>query len=882
MNPLKQTSDSYAATYSDILAESRASLFNSPSGIGETRDVLKKHALIIDQYFQNCFAASNIGPKMDFIRNPYAIIALGGYGRSEQCVHSDVDLLFLFQKHVPASADELIREIVYPLWDLKLEVGYATRSLDDCVAMAKTDFEVLTSILDARFICGISSVFTKLRDQVIRKIVKRNAKKIIHWLVERNQLRHHDFGDSTFQLQPNLKEGKGGLRDYHTLRWIAVIQFDLQQTRDLEFAGILSHLEYTELMAALTFIWHVRNRLHLLAKRKCDQLYFEYQRPVAEGMGFADEKGQSAVEKFLGELHSHMGFIKKQLQLFLYESGYAKRGKWRKSSEKIIETPGIHLFRGRLNFNSPEAIVNNPEMLIIIFEVSARLKIPLSREAERLVREFSYLADDSFRTSLSVRNSFEKILLLPAPTFNVLEQMLNTGLLISLIPEFKRIVDRIQYDAYHLYPVDRHLLRTVYILKMFGEADDSDPDDLCTRLYSGLKRKKLLLLAALLHDIGKGGDGRHSEVGAEIASQVLKRMGYSSREIDLVSFLIEHHLLLIKTATRRDINDEETAIVCARQIQDDNRLKMLYLLSVADSKATGPKAWNTWTASLLRQFFIKVLGILEKGELATTSVVNRMARKRKALLEAAPELSGVDVESVFDAMSPRYVLNTPVKDILAHISLFSRFSGRPYVMDVARDPEINSRTVTICTKDRPGLVSKIAGVFTLNNINILDAQANTWKNGIALDIFKVEPPPEQVYEDERWERVEKNLAAVLDGHLDLQAELAKKPIPVKRGEAFVSTRPNRVAVDNAGSSFYTIIEVFSYDFKGLLYKVTDAIHRLGLNIAVAKIATKVDQVVDVFYVRDENDAKVDDPAAVARIKKEILAVLPVRSMHKTE
>lgn len=874
MHPLKQTSPSDTATYSDILAESRASLFRRVPGPAETLDFLNRHALIIDQYFQSCFASSSIGPRMDFIQNPYAIIALGGYGRSEQCVHSDVDLLFLFQKSVPAAADELIREIVYPLWDLKMEVGYATRSLEDCISMAKSDFEVLTSLLDARFICGISSVFSKLRDQIVNKIVDRNNAKIIRWLVDRNRLRHQDFGDSTFQLQPNLKEGKGGLRDYHTLRWIAAIQFGLQHTRDLEFSGILSHQEYTEMMAALNFIWHVRNRLHLLAKRKCDQLYFEYQGPAAKAMGFAEEKGQSAVEKFLGELHAHMGFIKNQLQFFLYESGHEKRGKWRKSEEKLHEMPGVHLTRGRLNFDAPEAILNHPELLIRIFEASARLKIPLSREAVRLVREFAYLVDDRFRSSQSVRNAFEKVLLLPAPTFNVLEQMLNSGFLVSLIPEFQPIVDRIQYDAYHLYPVDRHLLRTVYTLKMFGASEEPHSDDLCVRLYRGLKRKKLLLLAALLHDIGKGREGRHSEAGAEIAKMVLKRMGYSAREIDLVAFLIEHHLLLIKTATRRDINDEETAISCARQIQDGNRLRMLYLLTVADSQATGPKAWNTWTASLLRHFFIKVLGILEKGELATTSVVNRMARKRNAVLEAASAMDGLDVSAIFENLSPRYVLNTPAKDILAHLRLYGRLAEKPFAMDVARDPEMNSRTVTLCTKDRPGLVSMIAGVFTLNNINILDAQANTWKNGIALDIFKVAPPPEQVYEDERWERVERHLAAVFDGTLDLPAELARRPVPVRRVESFVAIRPNRVRVDNESSSFYTIIEVFSYDVKGLLYKITDTIRRLGLHIAVAKIATKVDQVVDVFYVRDENDAKVDHPAAVARIKKEIQAVLP--------
>ena len=281
MKPVTQTSELYASGLLENLSRSREMLFSAPSATEETPDLLKKHARIIDMYFQQCFETSLIGPKMDFIKNPYAIVALGGYGRSEQCVHSDVDLLFLFQKNVPLSADELIREIVYPLWDLKIEVGYATRSVDDSIYMGKEDYEVLTGMLDARFLCGSSSVFTRLREQIRRKIVGRNAKKIISWLIKRNIERHKDFGDSTFLLQPNLKEGKGGLRDYHTLRWIAAVEYDLQKTRDLEFQGVMSHLEYNELMSALSFIWDVRNKLHQLTRRKCDQLYFEYQRPLA-------------------------------------------------------------------------------------------------------------------------------------------------------------------------------------------------------------------------------------------------------------------------------------------------------------------------------------------------------------------------------------------------------------------------------------------------------------------------------------------------------------------------------------------------------------------------------------------------------------------------
>jgi [protein-PII] uridylyltransferase len=876
LNTFSAIPQSASAAYAAHLAQCRLALFGAPATTEETTEVIKRHAMMLDQYFQSCFESSVAGPEMDFIKNPYAIVALGGYGRSEQCVHSDVDLLFVFQKRVPASAEALIREMVYPMWDLKLEVGYATRSIDECVVMARDDYEILTSILDARFICGISSVFSKLRDQITSRIISRHSQKLINWLLERNGKRHQDFGDSTFLLQPNLKEGNGGLRDYHTLRWIAGVTHDVKEMRDLEYQGVMSFQEYQDLHTALSFIWNVRNKLHLLTKRRCDQLYFEYQQPVAEAMGYTDEKTQTAVERFLGDLHSHMTFIKHQLQLFLYEFGDGRKRKWRLADKKVSQIPGIIIERGRLNFVSPETILAHPEILIQMFEASAQLKIPLSREAERLVREFNYLVDDGFRASFQVRDALENILMSPIITFSVLEQMLNSGFLVSLIPEYAGIVNRIQYDAYHLYPVDRHMLRTVQNLKMLGSDDNPEPDDLAVELYHGLKRKLLLLLAALLHDIGKGHEGRHSLVGAKIAGRIMRRMGYKPKDIELVVFLIENHLLLMKTATRRDINDEETAIVCARQIKDPRRLKILYLLTVADSRATGPKAWNNWTASLLRDFFLKVLSILEKGEFATVSAVNRIEKKRAAVLQkVGHDISGLDAGAVFDQMSPRYVLATAADDILSHMNLYNGLKNEAFVWNVRHDETCGSRIVTVCAKDRPGLFSKIAGVFTLNHINILDAQANTWNNGVALDIFVVEPPPDQLFEEERWKRVKDHLGDVLTGKLDLAARLAQvEQTALGKDRIAVSHRPNRVVIDNDSSSFFTIIEVFACDFKGLLFKITDVISRLGLNIAVAKVATKVDQVVDVFYVRDESEAKIKDQAFIEKIKKEILTGLP--------
>ncbi|MBW2562883.1 MAG: [protein-PII] uridylyltransferase, partial [Deltaproteobacteria bacterium] len=717
---------------------------------------LKEHSQIIDEYLQTGFETSIVGPSMDLAKNPYAFIALGGYGRQEQCVHSDVDLLFLFKQSVPDEAESLIREIVYPLWDIGLDVGYAIRSIKECLSLAGKDFEVLTSLVDARFICGMSPLYSELMQQLGEKIIKKDRKKIIDRLVESSNGRHIRFGDSTYRLEPNLKEGQGGLRDYHVILWLARIEFKLKQPRDLEYYGRLSHEEFKGLTEALSFIWNVRNQLHLLTGRKCDQLHFENQILLAENFKFKKANGQQPVERFLGRLHSMMDFIKQQHLMFLYELGYTAGRKPRKLPEKQSTVNGIEVVRDMLSYTSSEEILSSPDLLLSVFEESMRLKIPLSAEAKRMIKEFGYLVDTDFRTLASNVKTFERILLTPAPTFNVLKEMLSTGFLVRFIPEFKRIFNRIQYDEYHLYPVDKHLLRTVQIIKNFA-ADDDATDPLCIDLYKALKSKKLLLWAALLHDIGKGDLAiDHSQGGAKIAGKILLEKGFKVKDIETVSFLIERHLFLIKIATRRDIHDEETAIFCARNIKEIDRLKMLYLLTVADSMATGPKAWNDWMQTLLRDLFLKVLNVLEKGELASREAVKAVKKKKyQVFSQASSPKNKKDLEELFNVFSPRYLLYAHTSRIMEDIKLYERLGENDFVWNITKLADANTRVVTICAKDRPGLFSSISGIFTLNNIDIIDAQIFTWRNQIALDIFNVKPPPDQLFEDERWERAEK-------------------------------------------------------------------------------------------------------------------------------
>ena len=864
--------------YADVsvaLKEGRAQLIDDLLA-GKAPAFLDDNARLIDDYFRQSYEKSVVGPKMDIAKNPYAVVALGGYGRGEQCVYSDVDLLFLFEKKVPPVAEDLVREIIYPLWDMGLDVGHATRSIKECINMARQDFEVLTSILDARFICGMSPLFMKLMDQFRAKFINLKPDKIIAWLVETNRERHRRFGDSSYLLEPNFKEGQGGLRDYHTMLWIAKIKSGIKHRRDLEYYGYFSHDDYRRLSDALAFIWNVRNRFHLMMDRKSDQIHLEQQRKLADVMGVPAVNGHLPVEHLLGDLHGHMEYVKQQHEMFLYEMEQNKRLKRKNKGLKVTVVKGLKFNRGMLNFTSPEKILNHPRLLMAIFTESAVQKAPLNSEAKRLVQDFGHLVDDRFRADPEVVKQFERILIRSSRAFEVLNQMLNTGFLERFIPDFKAVTNRIQFDQYHLYPVARHLLTTVKILKEIDGSGLAPADPLATSIYKELKKKKLVLWAALLHDIGKGEPtGGHSKRGAVQAEKILLEKGTSPTDAQTVAFLIEHHLLLVQTATRRDINDEETAIAMARIIKKVDLLKMLYLLTVADSMATGPKAWNDWTSSLLRNLFFKVLNVLENGELATGRAVKSVEKKRRDVVTAmSGEMAADELEMLLKFMSPRYMLYTPAEKIPAHLRLYADLKDRPFVWRIEKSPAGDTRTVTICGRDRPGLISRIAGVFTLNNINILDVQIFTWRNNIALDVFEVTPPPDPIFEDERWERAARNLEEALADTLDLRGELIRKKNDAAPIQPYTAERPTEIVVDNDTSGFFTIVEVVTFDFPGLLFRVTDALFKCGLDIWVAKIATKVDQVVDVFYVRDFDGQKVDAPHQVEAVRKAVLEILP--------
>ena len=596
---------------------------------------------------------------------------------------------------------------------------------------------------------------------------------------------------------------------------------------------------------------------------------------MAESLSYRDRRDRKAVERFLGEMHGHMEFLKQLHMTFIDRVAPGRPVFFRRKAPLRLRRRGLKTTRGMLDFKDPESIPKEPIVLMQIFEQSAIREAPLSLEAKRSVRKHLPLVKANYRTFPAVIESLRRTVAASPKVFSALKAMFDTGFLVALIPEMKGIANRIQYDEYHLYPVDLHSLRTVQALRNFDSPGHEDEDTLARQIYEEIPDVESLTWAALFHDIGKGvGVDDHSRQGAEITGKILKRMSFPAREIEVISLLIREHLSLVKTATQRDIHDEKNVVRFASKFRNADELKMLYLLTAADGKATGPKAWNAWIKTLVTELFFKTVRIIERGELAAPESTEIVDRKKNEVFEKVSSMTNEELRPLFRKFSPRYLLYTEVEEILHHIRLYQALENAPFfALEAKKEIGRDYRTVSVIAKDRPGLFSSVAGVFTLNNLDILNASIYTWGDEIIVDTYTVTAPPDSLHEEEAWDRVRDDLHAVFSGDLALDKALKKKRSYSRPARQAGRTRPDRIVVDNSGSDFFTLIEVQTHDFQGLLYRITTTLFLLGLDVRVAKIATKVDQVVDVFYVRDFEGEKVKDKKTEDQIKSAIQAVL---------
>ncbi len=783
-----------------------------------------------------------------------SLVALGGYGRQELFPRSDIDLMILYPpeyKEVGKVADG----ILYPLWDTGLEVGHGVRSVDESADQAQEDYFFRVALLDARLICGSRDLFEELQGMYWNRFVDGRREEFVIEMKAHRNARRERFGTHSYLLEPNIKEGRGGMRDIQAMFWTARVVFGLSGLEDMCSAGLLLDEEKKDFIAGMEMLVRLRNYLHCLSKRKNDQLYFEQQEDVAEALGYRADKGMLAVEGLMREVYGCLQSIAVITDLFfdhvdevLGLSGRERNGDLNKVVEK-----GIEVLKGRVHLTAQAGqLQEKPHTLIRLFLVMARTGLPLHYRTRKAIPGYLYLIDEKVRSSPRLVSAFFNILSEGQDVFSVLETMLETGLLPACIPEFSRIVTLAQYDVYHIYTVDRHSLQTVMELKLLAGKME--------RAFGNVKSQKVLYLGALLHDIGKGLGLDHSVEGARIAVVVGRRLGLSKADCDSLDFLVRLHLFIPENALRRDLNDTLFIKRCAETIGDLSRLSMLYILSVADSKATGPSAWSEWKAALMEELYLKVYSYLDYGGSAhiveleghTEQGVEWLRQKVAELLEGERGIR-VDV----GALSADYILSfdpdAVVRHVLSHRDNYQLLRQKSLI----RADEVDDCwSLLIMAADRPGLLAKICGVMALNNLAVIKAQIFTWDDATVVDVIDVRPTDGLTFSEKDWRALGNDLDKAICHRLGLGHRLYKK-LSFTHGQRreLAGEVATKVVIDNTSSDTCSVIEVYSADLPGQLYRITQMLADFGMNIHKAYIATEVGQLIDVFYLLDSQGEK---------------------------
>ena len=801
------------------------------------------------------------------------LMAIGGYGRGELNPHSDIDLMFLYSGKDQARVEDIAQKLLYFLWDMRLDVGYSVRNLQDCVEMAAADTTVRTALLDARVLAGSRILAKDFEKVMLTQILTKRSDSFIREKVEELRKRREKYGSSVYLLEPNVKESEGGLRDLHTALWVAKIKYKVSDSKELIVKGIMTDEDLASYNEALSYLWRIRNELHFHSGRKNDQLTFEAQTRLAAFFGYEDSGKNLAVEEFMRDYYLHATKVEHISSSLITLCSRRDEGAF-KILGYFIRRPigeGFYILKGELVIPDESAVEKDPARLMKLFEYAQKHDVAISVNAKALVRRSLHLVNDKFRRSKEVNQSFFNILRSDKGVSETLRLMHHLEFLNRFIPEFGHIFCKVQHDLYHIYTVDIHSLFAVEeIVKLLrGERQKELP--LLTRLAREVDKRELLLLAVLFHDIGKGEGGGHAEKGAAMMPTIARRMGLSREDSERLEFLVRSHLLMAHIAQRRDLHDEKMIIQFARQMEKSENLKMLYLLTYADIRAVGTDVWTEWKAMLLQELYEKSFNVLERGDFQLEARSERVKSVKRKVLE----LLGTDypvpaVKEELRAMTTRHLLSNPSRVIAEHVKLLLLLEHEKIVTQVFHEPEGGYSSFTICTLDVPALFSMITGVMAANGINILGAQIHTSSNGKALDILQVNSPQGFVITDEnRWKRVEDDLRQVLTGKIQVGNLVAKRQRPTLLAERPKPLFPSRVEIDNEVSSDYTVIDIITHDKVGLLYRITSTLSELGLYIGISKISTKVDQVADVFYVRDIFGHKITSPERLEEIRERL-------------
>ncbi len=805
----------------------------------------------------------------------WSLVAVGGFGRGELSFASDLDLLFLHENRLSRTLHGLLREITTGLWDAGFEVGHNAASLSALKKLIHEDFSILTNYLEAQFIAGDRGLFDAWRQSYFNELGGRSRRRFLQDLLNYRTARQKQYGESSYLLEPHVKEGVGGLRDLHSIRWAGVYCLRSSDFSRLVEDDWLTQQEQLWLDQAYDFLWRVRLQLHQVTGRRQDQLLFSEQELLAGRLGFAAGEQAASVEAFMRLYYRHTARIRRTTTFFLERLDERFNRKVRFGLRRRHILPGPFSLEGRqLQFMEPDWVKRDPRLLMQIFWQAAQSMAHFHHQTGQVIRENLWAFDDAARRDPKVIGQFMDILLNPDHSFRVLKMMLETGFLETFIPELAPLRYRVQYDVYHLYTVDEHLLRTVRELHAMERGEDEALKPLGLReVFEALEHRRLLYVAAFLHDIGKGHGKGHAAIGARMIESIGPRLGLDPEETELLKFLVEQHLLLVETALKRDLMDEKPILRCSFEVGSSECLRLLYLLSIADSRATGPGAWSTWKASLLRELYVKVDHLLRRGDWKKEEVERRSAEVQEAVLARISEDEDRNrVIQWLDTLSFRYLLSQSADAILDHYAMEKDLAGR--VLVVRTEPaEGDMWRITIATRDKPGLFATITGVLWVRGLNILAAEIFTRQSGIALDVITVERLPAPDRADEMFERIYGDLEQSIQDRRYLESMIAEKRKPSLFQKRTLPRREDRIVIDEEASDFYTIIEVYTWDRPGVLHAISQTLFELDITIQLAKISTPGAQVADVFYVTDLSGERIRDPDQHDRIRSRLLDCL---------
>ncbi len=874
----------------------------SPSSLAglSPPEIIKRHKALIQannaelarQFQADASIAALIQARADFIdgllvaawhrlggaySETLALVAVGGYGRRELHPYSDIDILLLLNDpphpHGDCAWEQAVMAFYHFLLDIGLTLGHSVRTVEECVQAARDDQTVMTNLMEARFLAGSKPLFDAIMLRTGPEHLWPTAQFFAAKMAEQ-QVRYHKYHDTAYTLEPNVKEGPGGLRDIQIIGWIVKRHHRSADLRDLIVQGWLTEAEFAELQAAQEFLWRIRFALHTLTGRREDRLLFEYQRELADQFGYSGEKPNEAVEQFMQHYFRTVVGLERLnemvLQLF---AEIMLNGD--QEAPTVPINPSFQSVNNYLEARHSQVFKETPRALLEIFLILQQNSDLQGIRAStiRLIRQHLCLIDEGFRNDPQACGLFMEILRQPGGITHQLRRMNRYGLLAAYLPAFSNVVGRMQYDLFHVYTVDEHTLFVVRNLRRFALDKHSEDHPHCNELFPLIEKPELLYIAGLMHDIAKGSGGDHSEVGEAIAGEFCRRHRLGHREVELVQWLVRNHLLMSMTAQRKDISDPEVIHEFATKIGDPDRLNHLYLLTVADIRATNPSLWNTWKGALLHELFTSTRRAFRSGLEKPADMEDRVRVAREDTLEVLHRLgiSGEAVERIWPMLSDDYFLRFHPEEIAWHTVAIATCGPDELPLVLLRPlSQRGCAEIFIHARNQDFIFANSTAVLDQLGLTILDARIITTRNGYVMNSYQVlEQTSEPIKDQRRQTQICSRMRQCL---LDISAE----PPQVQR----LQKRQNRNFPVSTQVYFHpeaqqrtTILELIATDRPGLLSKVGQAFGRVGIRLHDARISTIGSRAEDIFRITDRQDRPLADDSLKRRLRDALIEVI---------